>query len=340
MGTMAEIILTNKRASIYVAVAIILISSIIIAMPVSAETPTLHVTGTDMAPGFIYIGEAHAEEMDDIVMLQIILSTTDSEDINITSIIIHRAGIASDAEVENVDLYEDSNGNGSLDGADQLLSTAEFQVGRAEFSVSLTVSEANPLSLLVALDISSEAISGRTVGVEIPDQSYIDTEEEADVEFEFDIRSKNSTILLDTDGDLNPDSTDLDDDDDGYTDESEQLCGSDSKDPTSVPADNDNDFVPDSIDTDDDDDGEPDEYDDFPMDASRQRDYTIIYVYAIIAVVLIIVLIFLGFKGKPRSVDKKALLEEEGEDEFDIGAEEEDLETEGEMLEDEELDEE
>lgn len=340
MGTIPERILRNKRASIFLAVAIILIGTIIIAKPVSAETPTLLVTGTDMAPGFIYKGEAHAEEMDDIVMLQITLSTTDSEEININSIIIHRAGIASDAEVENVDLYEDSNSNGSLDGADQLLSTVNFQVGRAEFSVSLNVSETNPLSLLVALDISSEAISGRTVGVEIPDQSYIDTEEEAEVEFEFHICSKNSTILLDTDGDLNPDSTDLDDDDDGYTDENEQLCGSDPKDSSSIPKDNDKDYVPDSIDTDDDNDGEPDEYDDFPLDASRQRDYTIIYVYAIIAVVLIIVLIFLGFKGKPRSIDKKALLEETGEDEFDIGDEEEDLEAEEEMFEDKELDEE
>jgi len=318
-------ILRNKKTPLNVAVAIILASTIMIAMPVSAETPILQVSGTDMAPGLIYIGAAHAEEMNDIVMLQITLSTTHSEGINLNSIIFHRTGIASDAEVENVDLYEDSNYDGSLDGADQLLSTAVFQVGRAEFSVPLTVNITDPLSLLVALDISSEAISGGTIGVEIPDQSYIDTEEEVDVEFEFDIRSKNSTILLDTDGDLNPDSTDLDDDDDGYSDESEQLCGSDSKDPTSVPKDNDKDYVPDSIDTDDDDDGEPDEYDDFPLDASRKRDYTIIYVYAIIAVVLIIVLIFLGRKGKPKGLGKKALLEDEGE--FDVDIEEEELEA-------------
>ncbi len=339
MDPMFGRILRDKRIPINLAVAIILTGTIMITMPVSAETPTLQVSGTDKAPGLIYIGEAHAEEMNDIVMLQITLSTTHSEGINLNTIIFHRAGIASDTEVENVDLYEDSNHDGALDGADTLLSTVMFQVGRAEFSVPLTVNATDPLSLLVALDISSEAISGGTIGVGIPDQSYIDTEEDADVEFEFDIRSKNSTILLDTDGDLNPDSTDLDDDNDGYSDECEQLCGSDSKDSSSVPKDYDKDYVPDSIDTDDDNDGEPDKYDDFPLDASRQRDYTIIYVYAIIAVVLIIVLIFLGFKGKSRSVDKKALLEEEGEDEFDIGAGEEDLETEGEMFEDEELDE-
>ncbi len=344
MGPQFGRILSGKKAPIKASLVLVLACIIVMTIPASAETPTLHFQGTDLAPGFIYLGDAHVEEMNDIIMLQVTI-TTNSEGVNLRSIIIHRTGLASDADVDDICLYEDINHNGTLDlGIDMLLSTANFELGRAEFSVPLTVNETNPLTLLVALNISSEATSGGTIGVEIPNESYIDTEGTADIEFEFPIFSKNSTLLLDTDGDLNPDTSDPDDDNDGYTDEREMLSGSDTKDPTSVPVDTDGDYVPDSIDTDDDNDGVPDKWDDFPLDASRQRDYTVIYIYAVVAAVLIIILIFLGFKGKPKSVGIKALSEEESEDEFDIGGEEEEfeggeeeLDTEEELFEDDEL---
>lgn len=315
-------ILLGRNRPIKAALALILACIIIPVMPVTAETPKLRFVGTDMAPSTIYLGEAHAEEMNDIVLLQINIDTTDSEGVNLTSITIHRTGLASDTDVEKVNLYMDSDYNGTLDpGIDALLSSASFELGNAEFSVLLTITPSNPLSLLVAVNISSEATSGETLGVDIPYGYHIDTEENADIEFQYPICSKNSTILLDTDGDLNPDITDPDDDNDGYTDEIEMICGSDTKDPDIVPKDTDHDYVPDSIDTDDDNDGEPDRYDDFPLDKNRQRDYTIVYIYGVVAAVFIIALILVGRKGKPKPLDKKALSEEEGEDEFDIGSE-------------------
>ncbi len=303
-------------------------------MPVTAETPTLHAQGTDLAPSFIYIGETHAENMNDIVMLQIVITTTDSEGINLASIGIRRTGIASDADVDDVCLFMDNNHNGVLEeNNDTLLSASKFEVGRAVFLTPLTVNQTNPLSLFVALNISSEARSGATIGIDIPSEDYINTEETTDIEFELCICSKNSILMLDTDGDLNPDTTDPDDDNDGYTDEVEMICGSDAKDSNSIPKDTDKDYVPDSIDTDDDDDGEPDRYDDFPLDKERQKDYTIIYIYALIAAILIIIIIFLGWKRKPKGLDKKALSEEIGEDEFDIDMDEEESKIEEEILE-------
>lgn len=59
----------------------------------------------------------------------------------------------------------------------------------------------------------------------------------------------------DTDGDGVGDNADTDDDGDGYTDEDENLAGSDPKDGSDVPPDNDNDGISDVLDPDDDNDG-------------------------------------------------------------------------------------
>lgn len=59
----------------------------------------------------------------------------------------------------------------------------------------------------------------------------------------------------DFDNDGVPDSADLDDDNDGYSDVIEDQEGSDTKNATSKPPDNDEDYIPDSIDVDDDNDG-------------------------------------------------------------------------------------
>jgi len=59
----------------------------------------------------------------------------------------------------------------------------------------------------------------------------------------------------DFDDDGVPDSADLDDDNDGYSDVIEEQDGSDPKNLTSTPSDNDEDYVPDWMDVDDDNDG-------------------------------------------------------------------------------------
>jgi len=81
-----------------------------------------------------------------------------------------------------------------------------------------------------------------------------------------------STEWVDTDGDGVGDNADLNDDGDAWTDAEEADCGTDSLDPSSVPADSDGDLTCDVVDTDDDNDGIPDTSDSFPFDASEQLD--------------------------------------------------------------------
>ncbi|MDP5229623.1 MAG: gliding motility-associated C-terminal domain-containing protein, partial [Cellulophaga sp.] len=68
----------------------------------------------------------------------------------------------------------------------------------------------------------------------------------------------------DTDGDGIGDNADLDDDNDGYSDEIEISEGIDPKNANDVPLDSDQDGIPDSVDTDDDNDGVLDANDSFP----------------------------------------------------------------------------
>ena len=158
------------------------------------------------------------------------------------------------------------------------------------------------------------------MGVDIPSVDYITTVEPAEIEFILPIRTKNSTIELDTDGDLNPDDTDPDDDNDHYTDDLERICGSDPKDFNSFPEDRDKDFVPDYFDSDNDNDGVPDEYDDFPFDASRQRDYTFVFAYAVLVIVLItfMIIIRVTVERKMRGLVRKKVSGEEMEGDLEI----------------------
>jgi hypothetical protein len=286
---------------------------ILISIPVFADSPNLTVSGDDRAPDRIYTGDPHSEGLNNIVMLQISITTNYSAGVTLTNITLQRTGSAADENVQTLMLYRDENKNGQLDiGTDVLLGSGIFSQKKAEISTSETVTFENPLKLLVALNLSGETPSDATLGIKIPDKSYVETQEAADIEFEFSISSKNSTVLLDSDGDLNPDSTDPDDDNDGYMDDDEQRSESDSLDAESVPEDTDGDFVPDAIDTDDDDDGVPDEHDDFPKDPDRQRDYTMVIIYAIVALLVIIVLALVSRARKPKALD------EEGEDEFNL----------------------
>lgn len=320
----------RKSRSVYMLTILTLVLACILAFSSSslAETPTLHLVGSDKAPRYIYTGPPHEDDMQDIVMLQIQIGCEDEGEVNITEIAFHRTGLGTDEYVDNLYLYEDSNLNGELDLAtDELVSTTNFTMGKARFAVDITLDQTTDIVLLVALDISSSAESKATVGLNIPYDSYITTKEPAALDFEFPICSKNSTILLDTDGDLNPDDTDSDDDNDNYMDSMEISHGSDPKDSGSIPLDTDGDYIPDSVDTDDDNDGVPDEYDDFPLDPDRQRDYTIVIIYALIAAVLIIVLLFLRFKPKkPRLGRKKPIIDED--EDFDEALIDEDLEEE------------
>jgi hypothetical protein len=312
---------------------LLLILSFAIVQPASSETPVLKLKGYDLAPKIIYLGDSYSDNTNDVLMLQITFNTTSEEGITISTLILHRMGQSSDSGVTAIHIYEDVNYNNEFEsGLDLKISSSTFELGKAELTMGKTITKNHTLSIFVTLDISGDANSNGTLGVDIPDPSFIETNDLAFIEFEFPICSKNSTIYLDTDGDSNPDIFDPDDDNDRYTDDIEILSGTDTKDAKSMPMDTDSDYVPDSIDTDDDNDGVPDKYDDFPKNEHLQRDYTVVILYLVIAVVLIMIMIFVLRK---RKIDISKL-EIADKDEFKIDKKSK-RDLEDEILEDEDL---
>jgi hypothetical protein len=293
---------------------LLLVLSIFCSLPVSSETPVCEITGDDLAPKFIFTGDPHISDLNDIPMLKIIFNTSSETEITVDSIILHRLGRASDSDVAAVEIFEDANNNSEYDfEIDEKISSSTFELGKSEHDIGRTINNSAGLTIFVVLDIFGNASSNVTMGLNIPDESFIECQG-AQIELDLPIHSKNSTIYLDTDGDFNPDIYDPDDDNDGYMDAIELISGSDPKNQFSIPKDNDSDYVPDSIDTDDDNDGVLDKNDDFPFDETRQKDYTVVILYAIIAVLLIIIMLVVLNRGKPKI--PKSALEIEDEKEF------------------------
>lgn len=298
-----------------VVLCLLLVLTLSVSQPVSSETPVCKVSGSDLAPKIIYTGEPYTDNLNDIAMLQITFNTSSETSITINSLTLHRAGKSSDSDILAINIYEDVNQNSEFDPQiDLKISSASFVLGKAELLIGKTITPAQPLTVIVTVDIWEEAKSNNTLGVDIPDQSYIEYNNLTSTAFEFTVSSKNATIYLDTDGDTNPDIFDPDDDNDKYTDDIEILAGTDTKDKDSTPLDTDSDYVPDSIDTDDDNDGVPDKYDDFPKDKNRQRDYTVVILYLVIAVLLIFVMIIILRKGNT----KISPLDLEDKDDFKV----------------------
>ena len=104
-----------------------------------------------------------------------------------------------------------------------------------------------------------------------PSSCGIDTDEDG-VDDDDDAFPDDSTEWADTDGDGVGDNADTDDDDDGWSDQDEAVCGSQSLDSGSVPADSDADGECDALDPDDDDDGVVDSDDAFPSNPTEWTD--------------------------------------------------------------------
>jgi hypothetical protein len=284
--------------------SIFFILALITIQPACAETPVCRLSGTDLAPKTIYTGDSYNDNLNDIAMLQITFNTSWEGNITINHITLHKTGQSSDMDVNAINLFEDVNHNKEFDPTiDIEISSSTFELGKVDLLIEMNITQTQPLSVIVTMDISEDALSNSNLGVEIPDESYIDYEGVVFTEFEFPVLSKNSTIHLDTDGDTNPDMYDPDDDNDRYTDDIEILVGTNPKDPGSIPSDYDLDYVPDTIDTDDDNDGVLDKYDDFPKDEDRQKDYTVVILYLVIAIILIFVMIIILNRGRQKILD-------------------------------------
>ncbi|MEK6544191.1 MAG: hypothetical protein AABZ44_07135, partial [Elusimicrobiota bacterium] len=133
------------------------------SMTVKPTVSLLNVTGQDVAPPYIVQGSTG------IVFEKLLLKTTDHS-LSATSVVISKTGTLNDAEVTNIEVYNDVNKDGSFNSGDVILnaSARQFVNGRATifFDDALLVSDAGT-QILVALAITRTAPTAATVGVQI-----------------------------------------------------------------------------------------------------------------------------------------------------------------------------
>ena len=133
------------------------------------------------------------------------------------------------------------------------------------------------------------------------------------------------TTWLDTDNDGEPDTTDEDDDGDGYLDSWENFLGTDPTDPEDMPLDTDGDGIPDGnanntqswMDIDDDNDGVLDSDDFDPLDPKITGPPGISLFWSImigILVALLVLTLFLAYKYRPKGIQDGQEIMDSGEE--------------------------
>ncbi|UCG69051.1 MAG: carboxypeptidase regulatory-like domain-containing protein [Thermoplasmata archaeon] len=129
---------------------------------------TLSVEGQDMAPTNVDVGEKY-------ILMTLLTLTANSNVIAIDSIKVDLLGTATYGDVEAAELFHDANHNGLLDSADIQLDFKTFDEESVTFllNMSFLITEENPENLLILYDISPSAGVGKTVGLKITDETYI-----------------------------------------------------------------------------------------------------------------------------------------------------------------------
>jgi hypothetical protein len=136
---------------------------------VNAPTPdTLTVQGTDRAPSAVVQGDAN-------VLVEQLTLTANSGSITVAALRIDLTGTGTDSDIAGVDLYDDSNDNGSFDpGTDALLDSSSFAGGSLVFTgFTKNVNTGIAENLLILFDVSPTATTGNTVGVSLLDETYL-----------------------------------------------------------------------------------------------------------------------------------------------------------------------
>jgi len=131
----------------------------------------LSVTGTSLAPAVVNQGQTS------VLMEQFRLETNALGDgqVVVDDLTVGLGGSPpSGTDVAAVRVYHDLNGNRAIDVADPLLDQAVFSGLVATFAnLGLPVASGTPEYLLVTFDVAAAALPGNTVGIVIPDETYI-----------------------------------------------------------------------------------------------------------------------------------------------------------------------
>ena len=108
-----------------------------------------------------------------------------------------RTGTAADGDtaVDGIRLWFDANGNGLVDGVDQLLDTATFLQGVALLKPDFVVAWTAPALLIVTVDVRPTAGAGSTLGLQIDSATSLSLSADALIAGDFPADSGLATIL-------------------------------------------------------------------------------------------------------------------------------------------------
>jgi len=129
-----------------------------------AEDPLLVVAGVDKAPAMVRRGETD-------VLMEALNVTGLYGSLGLTELRVDLTGSGLDSDIAAVNLYDDTNDNGTFEsGIDWLLDSGAF-VGRTRLLFpSLYVAEGTTERMLLTYDVAGSATAGATVGARIEDE--------------------------------------------------------------------------------------------------------------------------------------------------------------------------
>ncbi len=130
----------------------------------------LTITGTDLLAGAIPTGTAN-------VSVARFYFAPSGEQMNVTQINLTRTGTATDADIVAVGLYNSSSDNGNVYTANASLIAWNYSVPRADGTYNFSALGLNVTTggnyLLVVINVSSNAVAGRTVGFKLYNNSNV-----------------------------------------------------------------------------------------------------------------------------------------------------------------------
>jgi hypothetical protein len=103
----------------------------------------------------------------------VLVFTVDANTVTITGITVRENGTSEDNDVGKVRLIDDLDLSSSATTGDILLSTTSFVDGIATFVLTYPVSTATARHLIIAFDVSSQVVHGRTVQARLANQGDI-----------------------------------------------------------------------------------------------------------------------------------------------------------------------
>lgn len=158
---------------------------------VRVRGPLFTMTATDLAPAQVPIGRTS------VPMLRLELSA-DAGASSVLGIAVDKRGTSpSDADVSEVRLYRDADGDRTWSAADGLLDASLFVAGTAVFApLNVVVPSATPVDLFILIDVAPGATVGSTLGVELQDETYVAVDADSTVDpGPFVLRSGDAVIV-------------------------------------------------------------------------------------------------------------------------------------------------